>query len=547
MNIYQFNFNAREKSYEEIMTHLHENVESFTQHINNDADFLNACFQNAIKNKNIDNLKALSTLNIKANQILKSPFEILTQIAQLPDYKERFFLIKKLNLLSTLNDDRDCTPTFLLENNLREPLEFFVSQGLSKEFGSTQYNFLSYLLDFPSKNSIKQMNDVNYILDNGYLIRISQIQTGFLYYGICNETQKKLYLSTIDAFYNAFKRDNLEALPSFMQLCIMRLYSNNMFNKKDILDFKTRYPEAKITQSSFFENTFLLDSYEWPESLRADNFDKFLILYNENISETARKNLVKHLFFYMITENVPVSDYEIFNDINVDYSEFIIEDLNLIKQAFIFARNNSYQILEPYSKIDKSESSIYFNEFIRENCTTHFSYINKDKRKFINNYIINNDFIDEVCSFSSPKEESFSLFQVAFLAKDKNFLDNIFKLPDFHSKLAEQFFHAINNIFYNEEKNSSEFMDSQAVVMNTFSLIETSLSFIETKKYIKYFSATELLECLKSAKEEDDSFFEMTLFNDFFGQIAIKNERDILNNSIGNNRIPIIAKKQERL
>lgn len=548
MNFQNFTFNTKNKSFEEIQVFLSEHKDSITQVLNEHTSFFEISLMNAVKNKNINNLKALSSLNISADMSYQNELfhDVIMTLSKQPDYQERYALLEDLGYVNPqkINNSGFCFPTELLNARQTTFLEFLVSRGLSKEFSSSSQNFLSYLWEYPNRNQEKQLEDVHYILDNQYLLRLSQMQNGILYYVCHKQKEKETFLLTIDAFAEHLQKHNSLMLPNFLQLFLMKLYSDRAFNKDDILLAKQKYPEMKFVNPDFLKNEFDLNVYSWLPSLTTSRSEKFTLLYQEVVQERIKGNIASSLFRYLLQNDAEHSDYDVFKHNNIDYLDFLKDNYSLFSDSFINGRYNSYSLVEPHNPF-KQDIYSWTREFIASNKDELLMPLTTSMRKFISEFLINEENLQENFSGFLPEENYHSLFQIIFFLRDKKLLKQIFSCDYFEISFDKQFLDAINNSRYNiDAKITNRHLDPNSEENFLFQRIHRSLIFLENLKLIKYFDAESIYQGLETAKKNPTITFENSSeLKQVWEVMKIKQEKDLLNNITINSK----AVNQNRL
>lgn len=548
MNFNNFAFNTKNKSFEEIQALLSEHKDSITQVLNEHASFFEISLMNAVKNKNINNLKALSSLNISADMSNNDDLfhDVIMTLSKHSDYQQRYDLLQHMGYvnLQKINNSRFCFPTELLNTRQTTFLEFLVSMGLSKEFNSSSQNFLSYLWEYPDRNQEKQLEDVRYILNNQYVLRLSQMQNGILYYACHKQKQKETFLLTMDAFAEHLQQHNSLMLPNFLQLFLMKLYSDCAFNKDDILLAKQKYPEMKFVNPHFLNNAFNLNLDYWLPSLTDSHCEKFTLLYQEIVEEKIKENISSCLFRHLLQSDAEHSYYDVFKHNNIDYLDFLNDNYSLFSDSFINGRYNSYSLVEPHNPF-KQDNYSWTREFIASNKDELLMPLTTSMRKFISEFLINEENLQENFSGFLPEENYHSLFQIIFFLRDKKLLKQIFSCDYFEISFDKQFLDAINNSRYNiDAKITNRHLDPNSEENFLFQRIHRSLIFLENLKLIKYFDAESIYQGLETAKKNPTITFENSSeLKQVWEVMKIKQEKDLLNNITINSK----AVNQNRL
>lgn len=542
MNFNNFAFNTKNKSFEEIQALLSEHNDSITQVLNEHASFFEISLMNAVKNKNINNLKALSSLNISADMSNNDDLfhDVIMTLSKHSDYQQRYDLLQHMGYvnLQKINNSRFCFPTELLNTRQTTFLEFLVSRGLSKEFNSSSQNFLSYLWEYPDRNQEKQLEDVRYILNNKYVLRLSQMQNGILYYACHKQKQKETFLLTMDAFAEHLQKHNSLMLPNFLQLFLMKLYSDCAFNKDDIFLAKQKYPEMKFVNPDFLNNEFNLNYDSWLPSLTNSHCEKFTFLYQEAVQERIKQNIASCLFRHLLQNDAEYAYYDVFKHNDIDYVDFLKDNYSLFSDNFINGRYNSYSLVEPHNPF-KQDTYSWTREFIASNKNELSTCLTGSMRKFISEFLINEENLQENFSSFLPEKNYHSLFQIIFFLRDKKLLKQIFSCDSFEKSLDKQFLDAINNSLYNiEEKSKNRHLDSDSEKYFLFQSIHRSLIFLENNKLIKYFDAESIYQGLEMAKENSPITFENSPeLKQAWDVMKIKQEKDLLNHITVNSGI----------
>jgi len=541
MNFQNFAFNTKNKSFEEIQIFLSEHKDSITKTLNEHPSFFEMALMNAVKNKNINNLKALSSLNIFADMPYKNELfhDVIMTLSKHPDYHERYALLEDLGYVNPqkINNSGFCFPTELLNARQTTFLDFLVSRGLSKEFSFSSQNFLSYLWEHPDHNQERQLQDVRYILNNQYLLRLSQMQNGILYYVCHKQKQKETFLLTIDAFAEHLQQHNSLMLPNFLQLFLMKLYSDSAFNKDDIFLAKQKYPEMKFVNPDFLNNEFNLHVYSWLPSLTTSHGEKFTLLYQEIVQEKIKEDIASCLFRYLLENDAQHSDYDVFKHNNIDYLDFLKDNYSLFSDSFINGRYNSYSLIEPHNPF-KQDIYSWTREFIASNKNKLSMPLTISMRKFISEFLINKENLQETFSGFIPEENYHSLFQIVFFLRDKKLMKQIFSCDDFEKSFDKQFLDAINNSRYNiDAKITNRHLDPNSEEYFLFQNIHRSLIFFENLKLIKYFDAESIYQGLETATENLTITFENSSeLKQVWDVMKIKQEKDLLNNITVNSK-----------